>query len=132
MQEKNTMKISTIIYSLTLGGTLLFASQLKAQERTQMSKTEDERIDSLQTVYRSDQKKTQETKDQENLSTLKDERADTRSKAKEAQRVERDANNAAYESKNAYKAERKAQKSRRKADAQAKKAARARDKSNNN
>jgi hypothetical protein len=63
--------------------------------------------------------------DADNLSELKSERNDTKAKAKEAQRVERNASDAAREARIAYQTERKAQKARQKADRQAKKAARA-------
>jgi hypothetical protein len=67
-----------------------------------------------------------ERKDADNLSDLKSDRADTRAKAKEAQRVERNVNDAAREANAAYRDEQKAQKARKKADRQAKKAAKAR------
>lgn len=67
----------------------------------------------------------------ERLSDLKSEQKQTKIKAEEAQRVERNASDAARESKDAYRAEQKAQKSRNKADKQAKKAAKARAKADN-
>ena len=74
----------------------------------------------------------QKAEDAASIRRLKEERSETRTKAKEAQRVEREANNAATESRNAYRAERKAQKARVKADAQAKKASKARHRSDQN
>lgn len=70
--------------------------------------------------------------DSENLSQLESNKNTTEAKAKEAQRVERDASDAAHESKIAYRKEKQAQKARNKADKQARKAAKARNKSNNN
>lgn len=90
----------------------------------QDSATRKARTDSLARV--------EQRKNSDNLSDLKSEKTDTRAKAKEAQRVERNANTAARESRNAYRTEQKAQKSRKKADRQAKKAARSRVESDNN
>lgn len=66
------------------------------------------------------------------LSDLKSKKTDTKAKAKEAQRVERNATNAAVDSRKAYRSERKAQKSRQDADRQAKRAKKSRIKSDNN
>lgn len=74
----------------------------------------------------------QERKSSDDLSNLKSEKNKTKAKAKEAQRVENDANDAAHESKVAYRTEKKAQKARIQADKQAKKAAKARTTSDNN
>ena len=94
---------------------------------------EDSKIDSLATA--SNQKQAvedQDRKNAENLSDLKSEKMETRATAKEAQRVEDEANDAARESKIAYRQEKKAQKARQQADKQSKKAAQARTKSDKN
>jgi hypothetical protein len=115
-------KILTYVWLLPLMY-LAINNQVMAQDMSRADRVENERADSL---------KTQQRKDSDNLSELKADRAETRKKLKEAQRVERDANGAARESKLAYKAERNAQKARIKANKQAKKAAKARSVSDDN
>jgi hypothetical protein len=123
MQGNRTMKLKTVILSLTLSAPVLFAGELLAQ---------DQRADSIQAVNNAIEVKVQEENDAERLSDAKDERRRTKAKAKEAARVEREASDAARESKNALRTEKKAQKARKQADAQAKKASKARTKSEKN
>lgn len=98
-----------------------------AQDQTEGSHADDAKIDSLATAYNQRQAaEDQDRKNSENLSDLKSERMETKAKAKEAQRVEGEANDAARESKIAYRQEKKAQKAREQADKQSKKAEHAR------
>lgn len=94
---------------MVLGGLLLTTDIAVAQERTN-----------------------QKEEDAETLSDLKGEKRATKAKAKDAQRVEREASDASAQSRKAYRNEKKAQRDRKKADAQAKKAAKAREKSDEN
>ncbi|MBT1706353.1 hypothetical protein [Chryseosolibacter indicus] len=116
----------TYILTIALGAVLVIASEGFAQERTDMSKSESTRMDSLSTAYQKEQK------DEALIKELKNEHKDTKEKAKEAKRVEREANNAAKESKNALRAEKKAQKARDKANKQAQKATKARERADKN
>jgi hypothetical protein len=132
------MTIKAFILASVLGGVLSISNNAVGQDRP-LSGITYESNDSLQKSNDSLQKsaereyiKVQKKNDADNISDLKVEREKTKMKAREAQRVERDANDAAVESRNAYRTEKKAQRSRKKADAQAKKALRARDKSNKN
>jgi hypothetical protein len=125
------MKTIKIILPLTLCILALFTIQASAQEQTQVSNTQDQ-VDSMKTVYERDQAKTQREVDSDRMTEVRNERGETKAKAKEAQRVENDANEAAKESKDALRAEKKAQKLRRKADKQAETAEDAREKSDRN
>ena len=106
---------------ILVAGTFLI-SELYAQEQREVTQND--------TV--TEQVKNQETLDAERISNAKSDKKATKAKAKEARRVESDANDAARESKNAYRAEKKAQKSRKKADKQAESAENARNKSDQN
>jgi hypothetical protein len=70
--------------------------------------------------------------DENRMDAAKLNRKQSRAKAKEAKRVENDANDAVSESKASVRAERRAQKSRRAATKQARRAARAIEKSDSN
>jgi hypothetical protein len=79
-----------------------------AQDFTAMSYDYNARVDSLANAYKQQETaKEQEWKDSENLSDLKSENRETKAKAKEAQRVEGVANDAARESKMRYSKEKK-------------------------
>jgi hypothetical protein len=139
--NKMKMKINKLMYSLMLLGlSFVMTNHAMAQSPDSPSPEMNTRIDSMDRVHDAEDRKqksddaikTQDKKDAENLSELKSQKADTRVKANEAQKVEREASDAAKESKNAYKSEKKAQKARNKADKQAKKAAKARSISDNN
>lgn len=110
----------------------LFTIQVSAQEQSQVSNTEENQVDSMKTVYERDQAKTQREVDSDRMTEVRNERGETKAKAKEAQRIENEANEAAKESKDALRAEKKAQKLRRKADKQAETAEDAREKSDRN
>ena len=124
------------MFAFLLPATFLAISHcVTAQDSTAMTYERSARADSLATEY--DQQaietaKDEQRRDSENLSDLKAEKRETRAKAREAQRVESEANNAAMESRIAYRKEKKAQKAREQADKQAKKAAKARDISDEN
>lgn len=128
------MKNKIVICALLFGVVLLFISHSTiGQDTKTRSKAENERIDSLATAY--NKQRAAEDVDRnnsKNLSDLKLEKKETKAKAREAQRVEGDANDAARESKIAYRQEKKAQKARAQADKQSKKATRARTKSDRN
>lgn len=128
------MKNKILTYSLLLGVMLLFISHNTiGQDTKARSNTDNERIDSLATAYNKQRAAEDVNRNNsKNLSDLKLEKKETKAKAREAQRVEGDANDAARESRIAYRQEKKAQKARAQADKQSKKATRARTKSDRN
>jgi hypothetical protein len=125
------MKYKTTILTLTLSTLSLFAYYLYGQDRTEMSKLERDRMDSLQKVDLKVQEQ-QIAEDKNAIDNAKNASIQTKAKAKEAQRVERDASAASSESKKALKMELNAQKARKNADQQSQKASDARDKSDKN
>jgi hypothetical protein len=131
MKGHHFMKFKTIMLTLTLSGLSLFTYDVCGQETFVMSKSEQDRKDSLQKVNKVEQNQ-QTVRDVDRMNNVQDASKVTEANAKEAQRVEKDASNAAKESKNAVKAEKKAQKARKNADKQALKASQARAKSDNN
>lgn len=129
MHGRKFMRIEKAVSLASVIGALLFVSNVgMCQDRILDSARHS--ADSLRVS--NEYNEAQKAEDAASIRELKEERAETRMKAREAQRVEREANNAATESRNAYRAEKKAQKARLKADAQAKKASRARDRSDQN
>jgi cell shape-determining protein MreC len=128
------MKKKIMMYVLLLSAIFFLVShRAKAQDSTARSHTESALIDSLSKAYNEQEtSKYERRKNSENLSDLKSEKKATKAKAKEAQRIENEANDAARESKIAYRQEKKAQRAREQADKQAKKAAKARTKSDKN
>lgn len=127
MPDEKFMKTKAVVLTLLLGSALFGANVTVAQEHSDSILS---RADSIQATMET--REAQEVKDRESISDLKQERAETKLKAKEARRIEREANDAATESRDAYRSEKKAQKARKSADAQAKKASKARDKSDEN
>jgi hypothetical protein len=125
------MKYKTTILTLTLSALSLFAYNLYGQERTEMSKLERDRMDSLQKVDLKVQEQ-QKAEDKVAIDNAKNASIETKAKAKEAQRVEREASAASNESRKALKMEKNAQKARKNADQQSQKASEARDKSDKN
>jgi uncharacterized protein (DUF3084 family) len=113
------MKYKTVFSTLALSAASLFIGELYAQNLPPLTKAED-------------QAQAQKSQEAEKMTAVKNEQAETKAKAREAQRVGEEADDAAKQSKDAVKAEKKAQKSRKKADKQAQKAKAARDKSNLN
>ena len=132
--SSRTMKNKQLISVLPLFVlcSLCATSKVVAQGSAQATKAENERIDSLKMSYDAQENKSQQLKDNENLSDLKSEKSHSRAQAKEAKRIEREANDAARKSRMAYRSEKQAQKSRRQADKQARKAAKARSISDKN
>jgi hypothetical protein len=124
------MKYKTIIITMSLAAASLFAGKTFAQDNT-MSQVQRDHQDSVQTA-KVTEARLETTKDENRMADAKLDRKQTKAKAKNAQRVENEANDAARESKYAVRAERRAQKSRKQANKQAEKAAKARDKSNSN
>jgi hypothetical protein len=133
MHYLNFMKTMKIFYALVLTGFCSVAvTEHAAAQAAEVNKSENDRIDSLKMSYDANERRSQQAKDEDNLSDLKSEKSDAKEKARKAKQIERDASAAARESKNAYRAEKKAQKSRDQADRQAKKALKARNKSDLN
>lgn len=90
-------------------------------------------IDSMAQVYRREQAvETEQQRNSDNLSDLRTEKNEARTRARTAQRIENDASDAAKESRSAYRQEKKAQRARAQADKQTKKAAKARAKADSN
>ena len=133
MQEA-IMKTKRLIYALLLPAMFFcIGYSVAAQDATEMSNYENPRGDSLANAHAKEElAKDQERANAENLSDLKSEKNETKAKAKEAQRVEDDANDAARESRVAYRTEKKAQRVRVQADKQSRKAEKARTKSDKN
>lgn len=104
-----------------------------AQEHSEMSKTEHQTYDSMQTA-KHDQMVIREQKedDAQRITEAKDAQRETSAKAKETKRIDREAKRAAREARMALRSEKKAQKARRDADHQLRKAARAKDISDEN
>ena len=125
------MKLKTILLIFTISALSLFTHELYGQDNVQMRNNDPSRMDSLNNVNKKIQDK-QIAVDKETLNNAKEESRKTKTKAKEARRIERDANNASSESRKAVKTEKKAQRARKNADSQSKKALNARDKSDNN
>ena len=125
------MKYTTMIITMAAVAASMFTSHSFAQSSGEITQTEPDKKDSAEMVIlRAEQE--QNTKDRNRIADAKLERKQTKAKAEDAQRIEKDANDAARESRYALRAERRAQKSRKQADKQAEKAAEARVKSNNN
>jgi hypothetical protein len=121
-----------VILILTLLALSLSAVNLIAQENSEISSRENERIDSINMPLSNTQAIDQRDQDEIRLAELKNNQKETEAKAKEAQRVARDAKEAAHQSMQALKAEKKAQKSRKQADKQMMKAAKAKNKADQN
>jgi hypothetical protein len=125
------MKYNKMIITIALGAGSLFTTHTFAQSSGDMTQTERDRKDSVETAALTEAQ-VQSTKDKNRMADAKQDRKQTKAKAENAQRIENDANDAARESRYALRGERRAQKSRKQANQQAEKAANAREKSNNN
>jgi hypothetical protein len=125
------MKYTTIIITMAVGAASLFTTHAFAQSSGDTTQAERDKKDSVETVALKEAQ-TQSTNDKNRMAEAKLDRKQTKAKAEDAQRIEKDANDAARQSRYAVRAERKAQKSRKQATKQAQKAAQAREKSNNN
>lgn len=124
------MKYNTILVTASLIGLSFFGSQANAQQNY-MSQSERDQADSTKAATVAEAQG-QTARDADRMAEVKNDRKRTKAKAKNAQRIENDANAAARESRYAVRAERRAQKSRQQADKQADKAGKARDKSDKN
>jgi len=117
----------TYVLLFSIAICIVAVSSVSAQDTTILTKEQNSRFDSLQKSHDDERTRSQQAvEDSENLSDLKSEKKITREKAREARRIEQEANDAARESRVAYKSEKKAQNARKQADKQSKKAARAR------
>lgn len=126
-----SMKLNNTILTLAISGLLLVTGNLQAQEYSEMDREELERLDSV-AAHEKDQARIKQEKDSEKIADFRQDKRRTKAKAKEAQRIEAEANDAARESRIAYRNEKKAQKMRKEADKQADRASRARNKSERN
>lgn len=129
--DMNFMNIRIIIPIFSLIAIMLLSFESFGQSPVNFKEREQARADSIRKVDR-DLKKRQESKDKYRMNNAKDASKETKEKARELKRVERDASNASDQAKKALKDEKKAQRSRKKANDQAKKASEARDKSDRN
>ena len=118
---------------MTIGGLTLLSGELFGQEHYEITRTEQQIVDSVQTA-RHEKQEAQELKegDANRLSDAKAAHKDTKAKAKETRRINQEASSAAREAKMALKAEKKAQKARKDADKQSRKAVRAKNTSDKN
>lgn len=119
------------IFSIIIGSMLLLPLYTNAQDRTQMSRDEIAKLDSVQSAT-AQAEQLQKSNDENRMAEAKLDRKQTRAKSKDAKRVEQEASSAARESRAAVRAEKKAQKSRKDATRQAKRASDARAKSDKN
>jgi hypothetical protein len=127
--QKYKMKYKATIVTLTMSAISFLAINVHAQE--QVSASEQHRQDSVQMASAKDAQ-IEKTKDEARMANVKLDRKQTKAKAKNAQRIENEATDAAQQSKYAVRSERKAQKSRARANKQAEKALKARTKSDKN
>jgi len=110
---------------------MFLSIESSGQDPLDLKTRENAREDSIRKIDQNLQNQ-QESKDKYKMDNAKDASNDTKAKAKEAKRLEKDATNASDQSKKALRQEKKAQRTRANADEQAKKASTARDKSNSN
>lgn len=123
----NKMKQKRSMYALLLPVMFFLISYpAAAQDSTEMKYEDNARVDSVANANQQQETANEARENSENLSDLKAEKKETKAKAREAQRIEDEANDAAMESRMAYRKEKKAQKAREQADKQTKKAAKAR------
>lgn len=131
------MKKNNTVITLAFGALSLLSAQLYGQDQYERSEHQIAQRDSLNTAdslnrISEQERQTSKAKDESTLADYKDDRIQTKAKAREAQRVESEANTAAKESRNALRSEKKAQRARRDADRQAERASKARIKSDRN
>jgi hypothetical protein len=135
-QNKN-MKRKNIILTTAFGALSLLSAQLYGQTPYKPGEHQIAQRDSLNTadsLYRVSENERQaiKAKDESTLAEYRDDRDQTKAKAREAQRVENEASAAAKESRSALRSEKKAQRARRDADRQAERASKARIRSDRN
>jgi flagellar biosynthesis GTPase FlhF len=121
VRDKHIMKNLFLLLPL-IGGLFLFSNQVYGQRQTESYRVEQEK----------QQVQNQKSRDDAKMSDLKDLRNNSKVKAKEARRIEKDANSALRESKKSIRAEKSAQKARANATKQAEKASKAKIKSDSN
>ena len=125
------MKNQKIVLTIALGALSLLSHKLYAQQQVEPGKDKVAHMDSVQTAAH-EETQAQKKKDANTIAEYQFDRKETKAKAKEAQRVENEANTAARESRYALRSEKRAQKARKDADTQADKASRTRVKSDKN
>jgi hypothetical protein len=125
------MDYKAIIITLGMSAAIFYAGEVRAQDDSEISKSHQQAKDSLQRIS-ANEARLQKTNDETRMTAAKHDKKQTKAKAKNARRIENDANTAARESRSAMRAERRAQKSRRQANDQAEKASKARNKSDRN
>jgi hypothetical protein len=127
------MKINRVFLTLTITGLTLLSGNLFGQENVEMSQSERQVYDSVQTARHEQQLVTaQRAVDADKMSDAKAAEKETKAIAKETRRIDREASSAAREAKMAVRAEKKAQKARKDADKQARKADKAKHTSDKN
>ncbi len=125
------MKNKNVVWTVAFSVLSLFSAELYGQEQNEVGKTQIGHADSLDAASQKEIQ-TRKAKDESTIADYRYDRNRTKAKAKEAQRVQSEANTAARESRYALRAERRAQKARRDADRQAEKASNARVRSDRN
>lgn len=127
------MKTKRLFLTVTLVGLTLLTGKVAGQDQALMSRSEHQRMDSVQVVKdKAEVAQAQREDDANRMADAKEARRKTKAAAKETKRVDRDANAAAREAKMALRAESKAQKARQDADRQSRKATKAKERSDNN
>lgn len=124
--------MKAIILTMMIGILFLIPGDVKSQILMEDSDRELIGEGDLQDSTELAQTRNLQEMNEERMADVKKERAQTRAKAKESQRVSGDAEDAAKQSRQAVRAEKRAQKSRERADRQAEKAEKARIKSDGN
>lgn len=127
------MKANKVLLTLALSGLILITGDVFGQEGREMTRTEHQAYDSMQTAKHNEMvTREQKEDDAERITDAKRAQRETSEKAKETRRIDREASRAAREARMALKSEKKAQKARIDADKQSKKADRAKDISDEN
>ena len=111
--KKNHMKINTIFFTMIIGAFMLLSINAYGQDPTEMTQNESDRMDRFKTEYEDEQIKKQETSNKTSIEELQDQRNASKVKAREAKRIQLDANKALRQSKKALAAEKTAQKARK-------------------
>lgn len=131
------MKKNNTVVTLAFGALSLLSAQLYGQAQSERSEHQIYQRDSLNTAdslqrVSENERQASQARDESTLADYRDNRNQTKAKAREAQRVESEANAAARESRSALRTEKRAQKARKDADRQAEKASKARIRSDKN
>lgn len=119
--------------TVAISGLVLIAGEVFGQEQREMTRTEHQAYDSMQSAKHDEMViKEQKEDDAERITDAKRAQRETSAKAKQTRRIDREASRAAREARMALRSEKKAQKARIDADKQSKKADRAKDISDEN